>query len=261
MARAAAVAKVGRRRHEADGREAMAARSSAAATAQFASAVEGLFKAGRRRSFARGEKLLRPGSSSECQLLLSGLASVRFGAPPIEVDLLGPGALINLGALLKTNENEHLAVALTECETLAFSSRALAQALSERQELNTLLMRYVQERVVQSMRAASCHLNHATDRRLASWLAVATQLLGADELRITHQVLAALLGVRRPTVTLALQALEGEQAIWSKRGRIIVRDRGGLLARSCGCAESRMDRRRLKLRQLMVGQSAGGSRE
>jgi CRP-like cAMP-binding protein len=238
-------------RHRVGEWEAMAARGPAAATAEFQNAAEGLFRAGKRRSFARGDKLLRPGSSTECQLLLAGLASIRFGAPPIEVDLLGPGSLINIGVLLKTNENEHLAVALTECETLALPSRALAEALSQRQGLDALIMRYVQERMVQSMRAASCHLNHATDQRLASWLAVATQLIGASELRITHQALATLLGVRRPTVTLALQTLEGEQAIWSKRGRIIVRDRDILLARSCGCAESRMDGRRLRARQML----------
>jgi CRP-like cAMP-binding protein len=226
----------------------MAARGSAAATASFAGAVEGLFKAGKRRVFSRGEKLIKPGSSTECQILLSGLASIRFGNPAIEVDLLGPGSLLNLGALLKTNENEHLAVALTECETLAFPSRLLEKTLSGPQDAT--LLRYVQERMVQSMRAASCHLNHATDRRLASWLAVATELTGDDEIRITHAALAALLGVRRPTVTLALQMLEGEQAIWSKRGRIFVRDRARLLSRSCRCAESRIDRRRLGLRRL-----------
>jgi CRP-like cAMP-binding protein len=227
-------------------REAMAGR--AAATAGFAGAVEGLFKAGKRRAFARGERLLRPGSSRECQLLLSGLASIRFGMPAIEVDLLGPGSLINVGALLRTNENEHIAVALTDCETLAFPSRLLAAGLSDERDM---VLRYVQERMVQSMRAASCHLNHATDRRLASWLAVATELIGADEIRITHEALAALLGVRRPTVTLALQMLEGEQAIWSKRGRIIVRDRAQLLSLSCRCAESRTETRRLRWRKLV----------
>jgi CRP-like cAMP-binding protein len=231
----------------------MAARQTAARQVDFVGAVESLFRTGRRRSFSRGEKVLTAGSATECQLLLSGLVSIRFGAPAIEVDLLGSGALINLGAVLQTNENEHIAVALTDCETLALPSRALAEATSRRRDMAASLMRYVQERMVQSMRAASCHLNHATDRRLASWLAVATQLLGAEEMRITHQALAALLGVRRPTVTLALQTLEGEQLIWSKRGRVIVRDRPQLLLRSCRCAEPRIDRRRLRWRRLLNG--------
>jgi CRP-like cAMP-binding protein len=190
--------------------------------------------------FARGGTVLPRGGCSYCHVITKGAVSVRFGSSAIEVDLLGPGELVNLGALLETDENEHFAVALTDCETFTIPTRALKRLTDEQPQLRPRLLRYVQKRVVQSMRAAECHLSHPAERRLACWIAIATEILEGPEIAVTHKELSVALGVRRPTVTLALQQLEGYRSIRSHRGRIVVRDRALLLEHACPCFAARI---------------------
>jgi CRP-like cAMP-binding protein len=121
-------------------------------------------------------------------------------------------------------------------------------------ELRTRLHRYLRSRMAEAMEAAACHLRHPLEKRLASWIATATELLGCEEISVTHAELARLLGVRRPTMTLALQAIEGAGAIRASRGRLIVRDRSGLRRLACRCLAAP----RITLSQP-VGSDSGGS--
>jgi CRP-like cAMP-binding protein len=198
-----------------------------------------LIELGTTRHYGRGKFLLEPGGCDDCQVIAKGVVSVRFGERAVEVDLLGPGELVNIGAILETDENEHFAVALTDCETTTIAGERLRRLADEEPRLRPRLLRYVQKRVVQSMRAAECHLSHSTEQRLACWIAIATELLDCPEVRITHNELSNMLGVRRPTITLALQQLEGYRAIWSRRSRIVVRERSLLVEHACSCLAAR----------------------
>lgn len=64
-----------------------------------------------------------------------------------------------------------------------------------------------------------------TEERLARWLLMASDRLDGDETPLTHEFLAMMLGVQRPGVTIALQALETQGAIFGRRGRIVIVDR------------------------------------
>jgi CRP-like cAMP-binding protein len=103
------------------------------------------------------------------------------------------------------------------------------------QEISLVLNGYASRRLVQTMRIAACHVQHPLERRLASWIATATELVGNTEVSVTHSQLAVFLGVARQSVTLALQDLEGRQAIRSKRSKVQVRNQSLLATISCGC--------------------------
>lgn len=81
----------------------------------------------------------------------------------------------------------------------------------------------------------ACNALHSVDARCCRWLLHAQDRLAASELPLTHDLLSAMLGVRRPTVTLVLSDLTHRGIISTSRGRVHIIDRAGLEARSCDC--------------------------
>jgi CRP-like cAMP-binding protein len=199
------------------------------------------------RTFPRGTTIIGPGGSRECHFIKSGLIAILFGADEDEqigVSLLGADGFLGIGPLLGVNDIAHTAVALTNCSTLSLSPADLRRACDENGNLKQRLLQYAYIRTADAMQSAVCHLQHPLERRLASWILTASDLLQDDAIQITHRGLSALLGVRRPTMTIGLQNLEGNRAIWSRRSTIIIRDRSALLELSCNCYAARQRLRR-----------------
>jgi len=88
------------------------------------------------------------------------------------------------------------------------------------------------------IRTAACTGLHTVDERLPRWLLLARERLGRDELPLTHEVLAQILGVRRATVTLAAQSLQQTGAIRCRHGRIDILDLQALEAVACECSHA-----------------------
>lgn len=80
-----------------------------------------------------------------------------------------------------------------------------------------------------------CNRLHTIEQRLAKWLLTVHDRHESDELRLTHEFLSHMLGVQRAGVTIAVNALEQDGLIAHTRNRILLRDRAGLLSRSCEC--------------------------
>jgi len=185
--------------------------------------------------FASGDEILTPGVCRDCFFVESGLISVQFGDRAVEVALVGRGGLLNWGALLGSNQVQHRAIAVTAGRARRVDAAELRATYDRSPTLRRQVENYLRARMSEAMGAAACHLTHPLQKRLASWIAVATELLGQPEISVTHEELARLLGVRRPTMTLELQALEGARAIWSRRRSVLVRDRAVLADLACRC--------------------------
>jgi len=84
--------------------------------------------------------------------------------------------------------------------------------------------------MVQTAQTAYANAGFTMEARLARWILMTDDRLERDELPLTHDFLSMMLGVRRPGVTLAIQALETNKLIRAKRGGITVLDRAGLEA-------------------------------
>jgi CRP-like cAMP-binding protein len=180
--------------------------------------------------------ILTPGNGGDyCYLVRSGVISVRFGQEAVEVGLVGAGGLLNLGGVLGTGEIVCATVAMTDAEVQAISLANLRCACAEQPHLQARIARYLQARMVQTTTLAVCHVRHSLEQRLASWIAAATRLLGEPTLRLTHEELSVVLGVRRPSVSLAVQMLEGKGAVRGTRNAIVVRDRRRLETLACLC--------------------------
>jgi CRP-like cAMP-binding protein len=80
-----------------------------------------------------------------------------------------------------------------------------------------------------------CIAAHGAESRMCRWVLMAQDRMGQDEFRLTHEFLAEMLGVRRPTVTLIAGTLQQAGFIAYRRGILRVRDRKSLEAASCEC--------------------------
>jgi len=101
--------------------------------------------------------------------------------------------------------------------------------------LHCLLLRYTQALITQMAQLAVCNRHHSVDQQLCRWLLVSLDRLPSNELTITQELIANMLGVRREGVTEAAGKLQGAGLIVYRRGHITVLDRPGLEARVCEC--------------------------
>jgi CRP-like cAMP-binding protein len=98
-----------------------------------------------------------------------------------------------------------------------------------------LLLRYTQALITQMAQTAVCNRHHSVDQQLCRWLLLSLDRLQTNELSMTQELIANMLGVRREGVTEAAGKLQDAGLISYRRGQITVLDRPGLEARSCEC--------------------------
>ena len=98
-----------------------------------------------------------------------------------------------------------------------------------------LLLRYTQALITQMAQTAVCNRHHSVDQQLCRWLLLSLDRLASNELTMTQELIANMLGVRREGVTEAAGKLQDAGLIRYRRGKITVIDRAGLAARSCEC--------------------------
>jgi CRP-like cAMP-binding protein len=98
-----------------------------------------------------------------------------------------------------------------------------------------LLLRYTQALITQMAQTAVCNRHHSLDQQLCRWLLLSMDRLRSNELVVTQELIANLLGVRREGVTEAAGRLHAAGLITYRRGHITVLDRTGLERRSCEC--------------------------
>jgi len=80
-----------------------------------------------------------------------------------------------------------------------------------------------------------CNTFHPVEQRLTRWLLTVSDLLAKADIPLTHELLATMLGVRRPTVTLVVGSLQRAGLIDEKRGQLTIRDRERLETACCDC--------------------------
>ncbi|MBX4958395.1 Crp/Fnr family transcriptional regulator [Rhizobium lentis] len=107
---------------------------------------------------------------------------------------------------------------------------ALECFLADRPAVRRLLSRFLHTFFVQVANTALSNAVHKIDVRLAKWILMCHDRLEGEEIEITHEYMATMLGVRRSSVTDALHVLEGQHLIYSTRGVVIIRNRASLEA-------------------------------
>ena len=98
-----------------------------------------------------------------------------------------------------------------------------------------LLLRYTQALITQMTQTAVCNRHHSLDQQLCRWLLLSLDRLSGQEIIMTQELIANMLGVRREGVTEAALSLQRDGLIRYSRGHIHVLDRPGLERRTCEC--------------------------
>jgi CRP-like cAMP-binding protein len=98
-----------------------------------------------------------------------------------------------------------------------------------------LMLRYTQALMTQISQTAVCNRHHSIEQQLCRWLLLTLDRLPSQELTITQELIAGMLGVRREGITEAAGNLQRAGLISYRRGHITVLDRSGLESRTCEC--------------------------
>lgn len=120
---------------------------------------------------------------------------------------------------------------------LRMGAAAFRRELAANEPLRARLFRYAEAHQAQVSQTAACNSRHGLEQRLARWLLMAHDRAGDDELPLTQEFMATMLGVHRPSVTVTAGILQRAGLIRYANGRITILDRPGLEAASCECYE------------------------
>ena len=166
-----------------------------------------------------------------------GFASVvanGSGHRGIEVGLIGREGMTGLAVIMGTDRSPHETFIQAAGNGQGMAAAKLRQGMEQSATLHRSMLRYGHAFVVQTGHTAMANGRSKVEERLARWLLMAHDRLDGDELPLTHEFLAIMLGVRRPGVTVALNLLEKDGLIDANRGVISIIDRKGLEEKSNG---------------------------
>ncbi len=158
----------------------------------------------------------------------SGFASLvasTSGDRTLEVALIGREGMTGIAYILGTDRSPNECVIQVEGTSLSLDVEAFSSALQMSTTLRDRLLLYVQALFIQASQTALANGRAQVEQRLTRWLVMAHDRIDGDELALTHELLAVILGARRAGVTVALHNLEGEKLIRSTRGVVTVLDR------------------------------------
>lgn len=166
-----------------------------------------------------------------------GVASMIAAASPchkIEIGVIGREGMTGTGLVQGDSQSPFQLVMQVDGWGQKIDANDLIEATNAIPAFASIAKRYARTLSIQIASTAVANGRYKVEQRLARWLAMMDDRLTDHEISLTHDYLAMMLGVRRPSVTVGLHILEGEGFIRSLRGKIIVKNRPALIAFSEG---------------------------
>jgi CRP-like cAMP-binding protein len=183
-------------------------------------------------AFEKGAGLVQPDQPIDRVTFLgSGLSSIIAISNEdsgVEVGLSGRDGLIGLPLLFDCDRTPHRIFMQVEGQGHEMPATAFQDAIDTSASLRKLFLRYAHSFQVQTTYTALSNAVHTIEERLARWLLMSHDRQDSDEIPLTHDFMALMLGVRRPSVTIALHSLEGLAFIKATRGLVTIRSRPDL---------------------------------
>jgi CRP-like cAMP-binding protein len=152
-----------------------------------------------------------------------------------EIAVVGHEGLVGVALFMGGESTPSRAVVQSAGYAFRLASKVLKREFDQSHPLQHLLLRYTQALITQMAQTAVCNRHHSVEQQLSRWLLLSLDRLNSDELRMTQELIANMLGVRREGVTEAAGKLQTAGLIQYKRGRIKVLDRPKLEERVCEC--------------------------
>ncbi|WP_313952387.1 Crp/Fnr family transcriptional regulator [Accumulibacter sp.] len=148
---------------------------------------------------------------------------------------VGSEGVVGVSLFMGGNTTSSSAVVQTAGHAYRLEKHKLLQEFNRAGLLQRLLLRYTQALLTQMAQTAVCNRRHTLEQQLCRWLLMTLDRLPTNELVMTQELVASMLGVRREGVTDAAGNLQRAGCISYRRGHIAVLDRTGLETRACEC--------------------------
>jgi CRP-like cAMP-binding protein len=165
----------------------------------------------------------------------SGMASiVANGEQELEIGMIGREGMTGASVILGSDERApHQTYVQIAGAGQRLSADRLREAIESSAGIRQVMLHYVHALMKQSTETALANGRHKIEERLARWLLMAADRVG-NELPLTQEFIAIMLGTARPGVTIAIQELERRGWITHRRGVVVIIDREGLEKSSNG---------------------------
>jgi CRP-like cAMP-binding protein len=188
-----------------------------------------------------GEVLYEPGAKMRyvyfpTTAIVSLLYVMEDGASA-EIAIVGNEGILGISLFMGGESTPSRAVVQSAGYAFRLKSQLLKDEFGRFGPLMYLLLRYTQALITQMAQTAVCNRHHTVDQQLCRWLLLSLDRLASNELTMTQELIANMLGVRREGVTEAAGKLQEAGLVRYRRGKITVLDRPGLIKRSCECYE------------------------
>jgi CRP-like cAMP-binding protein len=186
-----------------------------------------------------GSMVYRPGEQLQTALFpTTAIVSLHYVTESgASAETAGVGNEGMVGIALFTGGSSMVGSAVVQTAGFAYSLDAcyLKQEFARGGNMQNQLLRYTQALITQIAQTAVCNCHHSLEQRLCRWLLLTLDRCESEDLVITQEFVAGILGVRRESVTDAAGALQRAGYINSRRGHISVIDRIGLEVAACEC--------------------------
>jgi CRP-like cAMP-binding protein len=179
-------------------------------------------------------ELIHPDQTIDSVFFLeTGLGSeviVSDGEHQIEVGLVGYEGLVGLAVVLGKERSPHKTFMQIGGDGLRISAKDLSDLVQRSPVLRSCLLRYAHDFMLQLGQTVYANGRHKIPARLARWLLMSADRVSQPELRLTHEFLGLMLGVRRAGVSEALAVLQDQDLIRTSQSSIVIINRAGLEA-------------------------------
>ena len=190
-------------------------------------------------SFSLGEVVYESGGRLDYiyfpgNAIVSLLYTMENGASA-EMGLVGNDGVLGIALFMGGDTMPNRAVVQSAGIAIRLKAKVLQDEFARGGKFQQLLLRYTQALITQISQTAVCNRLHSVEQQLCRWLLLSHDRVSADELIMTQELIADMLGVRREGVTVAAGRLQDAGAISYVRGRIKILDRRKLEATACEC--------------------------
>lgn len=166
---------------------------------------------------------------------IASLLYVMEDGASAEIAVVGREGLVGISLFMGGESTPSRAVVQSAGQGYRLGAELVLREFNRAGPAMHLLLRYTQALITQMSQTAVCNRHHSLDQQLCRWLLLSLDRLAGDELVMTQELIANMLGVRRGGVTEAALKLQKAGLIRYARGRISVLDRKGLEERTCEC--------------------------
>jgi CRP-like cAMP-binding protein len=189
--------------------------------------------------FPLGASLYESGDSmSHVYFPTSGIVSLLYvteTGQSAELAVIGREGMVGISLFMGGETTPNRAVVQAACDAYRLPARELKAKFAEGGPFQLLMLKFTQALITQVSQTAVCNLHHTVEQQLCRWLLLSLDRLPRNEIQMTQELIANMLGVRRQGVTEAAKKLEKRGIIKYARGHISVSDRHALESRCCEC--------------------------